>query len=340
MGFIGKIERVSHEGGLLASFTGGSPALNTVMMLTSDSSYVGKVDGVLGTVDEPLIHIAHLDNKVNPESLIDQEIIIRPKKEKSKQSDDRQNRRNNDSGSYQRSERDSFGDRKKFEKRNDSFGQRSNQRNDRRGRNDDNQRNDRYQRRNDGQGERRGHRNNSTFTHNDWDCPECSNSNFSFRENCNKCDAPRPGGGGQSKPRNNGQRDRRNQQNNTYNDWDCPKCSNSNFSFRENCNKCDAPRPGSSGNSRQRSDSRRHGSNDRGRGGPRRDNGGRGGQRSNDRGRGGSRGNDRGQGGQRSNQRGGKPNSQYRKARGKGPNHAHNRPPNEIGFRRARNDDD
>ncbi|MEK9697985.1 MAG: hypothetical protein VW270_19610, partial [Candidatus Poseidoniales archaeon] len=46
MGFIGKIERVSHEGGLLASFTGGSPALNTVMMLTSDSSYVGKVDGV------------------------------------------------------------------------------------------------------------------------------------------------------------------------------------------------------------------------------------------------------------------------------------------------------
>ena len=31
---------------------------------------------------------------------------------------------------------------------------------------------------------------------NDWTCPECNNSNFAFRNACNRCQAPRPGGGG------------------------------------------------------------------------------------------------------------------------------------------------
>ncbi len=227
MTFLGKIERVSHEDGLLASFSGPSPALNSVLMLASDQSYVGKVDGVLGSIDQPLIHIAHLDNKVDPNTLLEQEILIRPKKERVQE--ERSSRE--DRSSFQRDRRDSGRDNRRDGGR-------------------DNRRNDRGDRR---QFDRRDDR---------------TTSKQSFANN----------------------------------DWTCSKCSNSNFAFREKCNKCDAPREGSSGtrNAGHRSESRN--------------------QRPN-------------QGGQQ------KPPQQYRKSRGKGPNHAHNRPPKEIGHRRPKNDD-
>ncbi|MDA0715770.1 MAG: hypothetical protein O3A74_04335 [archaeon] len=340
MTFLGKIERVSHEDGLLASFSGPSPALNSVLMLASDQSYVGKVDGVLGSIDQPLIHIAHLDNKVDPNTLLEQEILIRPKKERVQE--ERSSRE--DRSSFQRDRRDSGRDNRRDGGR-------------------DNRRNDRGDRR---QFDRRDDRTTSkqSFANNDWTCSKCSNSNFAFREKCNKCDAPREGNtasedggrdnrrgdrgndrqfdrrdggrdnrrgdrgndrqfdrrdGGRDNRRDDrgndrqfdrrdgGRDNRRNdrstsKENFAHNDWTCSKCSNSNFSFREKCNKCDAPREGSSGtrNAGHRSESRN--------------------QRPN-------------QGGQQ------KPPQQYRKSRGKGPNHAHNRPPKEIGHRRPKNDD-
>ena len=51
------------------------------------------------------------------------------------------------------------------------------------------------------------------------------------------------------------------------NDWDCPKCQNSNFAFRNECNRCGEPRGGGGG--RGRSDDRRGGRDDRSRGGDR-----------------------------------------------------------------------
>ena len=75
--FEGVIERKSHENGLLASFSGSSPALGSIMILQNSEDYVGKVDSVLCNADDPLIHIAHLDFKADINAMIGQKIIIR-----------------------------------------------------------------------------------------------------------------------------------------------------------------------------------------------------------------------------------------------------------------------
>ena len=54
--FIGRVEKVSHEGGLLVSYTGACPALGSVMV-DSGENYIGKVDGVIGNLNLSLIHI-------------------------------------------------------------------------------------------------------------------------------------------------------------------------------------------------------------------------------------------------------------------------------------------
>ena len=48
--FKGIVEKVSHEGGLLVSYTGACPALGSVMV-DSGETYVGKVDGVIGNLN-------------------------------------------------------------------------------------------------------------------------------------------------------------------------------------------------------------------------------------------------------------------------------------------------
>ena len=75
--FEGVIERKSHENGLLASFSGSSPALGSIMILQNSEDYVGKVDSVLCNADDPLIHIAHLDFKADIDAMIGQKILIR-----------------------------------------------------------------------------------------------------------------------------------------------------------------------------------------------------------------------------------------------------------------------
>ena len=75
--FEGVIERKSHENGLLASFSGSSPALGSIMILQNSEDYVGKVDSVLCNSDDPLVHIAHLDFKADINAMIGQKIIIR-----------------------------------------------------------------------------------------------------------------------------------------------------------------------------------------------------------------------------------------------------------------------
>ena len=81
-------------------------------------------------------------------------------------------------------------------------------------------------------------------------------------------------------------------------DWSCPKCQNHNFAWRDNCNRCEAPKPSGGGRGGDRRDNRggdRRGGGGGYRGGDRRDN--RGGDR-----RGGG-GGDRG--GERRDNRGG-----------------------------------
>ena len=80
--FAGTIESLSHEGGLLVSFTGSSPALESIIINKATGDYIGKVDAVLGNTKAPLAHVAHLDRKLDIPGLVGIEVNIRPKKVK------------------------------------------------------------------------------------------------------------------------------------------------------------------------------------------------------------------------------------------------------------------
>ena len=77
--FKGRVEKVSHEGGLLVSYTGACPALGSVMV-DSGENYIGKVDGVIGNLNNSLVHIAHLDRQANANKMVGLEITIRTRK--------------------------------------------------------------------------------------------------------------------------------------------------------------------------------------------------------------------------------------------------------------------
>ena len=79
--FKATIESISHEGGLMAPFSGSSPALGSIIVNPADGMYIGKIDAVLGNLQSPIAHIAHLDRKIDPNTLIGLE-IIRPKSER------------------------------------------------------------------------------------------------------------------------------------------------------------------------------------------------------------------------------------------------------------------
>ncbi|MGB1354302.1 MAG: zinc finger protein [Poseidonia sp.] len=316
--FTGTVEARSHEGGLLVHFDGSSPALNAIVILAEDGTYIGKVDGVIGNTNHPLAHIGHVDRKLDLDTVMGAQVGIRAKKP--------------------RPERERSNDRNDAPRRDD---RRNNHRSDR---NDSGRDRGSFSRHDSG-GQRRNHYDN--HGDNDWDCPKCNNSNFARRTVCNRCEEPRPGGGGggQRQSRNNDfqRRDRNSgggRETFNDNDWTCPECKNSNFSFRQQCNRCEAPRPGGGGGGGGRSNSRPSGGGggyrDRNSGGDRRGGGGgyrdrnSGGDRrgSSDRGGGGGGYRDRNGGGGR---RGGQGNSSdYRKAKGKRSGHAHNRPPRDL----------
>ena len=87
-----QLRALSHEGGLIAPFTGSSPALGSIIVRIDDGTYIGKIDAVLGSTDSPIAHIAHLDRKMNPNDFIGCEAQIRPKVAKQ---DNRENNRGN-----------------------------------------------------------------------------------------------------------------------------------------------------------------------------------------------------------------------------------------------------
>ena len=326
--FTGTVEATSHEGGLLVHFEGASPALNAIMVRAEDGIYIGKIDGVLGSTDHPLAHIAHVDRNLNIEDLVGIQVTIRPK----------QPRRDDNRRDDRRQGRDK-------DRRNDAW--RDNQRQGRNqnwrngGRRDDRRQHRSQDRRSSFQNA--PHRNGDR-EYNDWTCPQCNNSNFARRNACNRCEAPRPnnGGGGRDNRRQNRGFDRRNdgrrneRQNNqggfrderrqgrgndrrndgrrndrqnrgtfNCNDWTCSKCNNSNFSFRNVCNRCEAPRPGGGGGGSRNNEQR-----------PRQQDRNRSQRRTSD--------------------------SNYRRSRGKRQGHAHNQPPRDFReprkFERKRDD--
>ncbi|MDG1550459.1 MAG: hypothetical protein P8Q95_01910, partial [Candidatus Poseidoniaceae archaeon] len=104
---------MSHEGGLLLSFGGSSPALDSIIIRASDGVYIGKIDGVLGNTDSPMAHVGHIDRKLDLNSLVGEEVTIRPKKpreERYPSSRDRDSRgdgrRDGGRGNFDRGSRD------------------------------------------------------------------------------------------------------------------------------------------------------------------------------------------------------------------------------------------
>ena len=137
MTFEAHIREISHEGGMMAPFTGDAPKLGQVMQLPG-GKWIGKVDTVIGEVSAAVVHITPFRD-VETQLLIGQPVEIAPPKER---------------------QRD-------------------------RGRRDD---------RGSGIPMKQG----------DWSCPKCQNHNFAWRDNCNRCEAPKPSGGGGGRRDNRG----------------------------------------------------------------------------------------------------------------------------------------
>ena len=308
MSFSGNVEKKSHEGGLLVAFEGRAPRLGAMIRVVGGKS-LGRVNTVIGAVDRALIHIHPMHSEVDAASAIGSPVEIAPNERR--QRDDRrggyERRDRRDSGGYQRNDRRG---------RDSGRGHQSGGRGHQSGGRGHQSGGQRYERRDDRSGGDQGNRGG------DWTCPKCKNSNFAFRTECNRCDAKKPEGAGdrsdggrgrdggrghQSGGRGHqsgGQRyERRDDRSggdrgNRGGDWTCPKCKNSNFAFRTECNRCDAKKPEGAGDrsdgGRGRDGGRGHGRKDRGGQG-----GDRGGYRSSDRGgrdggRSEKRGNDRG----------------------------------------------
>ena len=137
MTFEAHIREISHEGGMMAPFTGDAPKLGQVMQLPG-GKWIGKVDTVIGEVSAAVVHITPFRD-VETQLLIGQPVEIAPPKERQR---DRGRREDRGSG--------------------------------------------------------------IPMKQGDWSCPKCQNHNFAWRDNCNRCEAPKPSGGGGDRRDNRG----------------------------------------------------------------------------------------------------------------------------------------
>ena len=238
--FKGRVEKVSHEGGLLVSYTGACPALGSVMVDSSET-YIGKVDGVIGNLENSLVHVAHLDRKANAQGMVGLEITIRSRKPR----DNHRSRDNNHSNDNRRGRND----RQSNERRQRDDRDRGRSWDDRgRGRSRDDRGRGRSRDDRSGSGRDRGdnRRQNENHSRNDWDCGECGNSNFSFRTECNRCGAPKGRGGRSPSKKWNGNDRRAGDRNEApetrAGDWECRKCKKMNFAKRNECFSCRTPK--------------------------------------------------------------------------------------------------
>ena len=197
------IRRISHEGGLLASFSGSAPRLGQTLTLPGGKR-IGRVDTVLGSVDSPLVHIKAYDD-IDPDILIGQPILIAPRPERNDRSDRRGQR---DNRGYQRDRRDNRGgDRRggdsrggqRYDSRDrgdyrSGGDRRAGDRRDNRGGERGNRRDDRGRQHSGGNRQERG----QDILAGDWICPSCKNHNYASRDVCNRgdCTTARPKDGG------------------------------------------------------------------------------------------------------------------------------------------------
>ena len=157
MEFSGKLDRESHEGGLLVSFVGEAPHLGTALE-TTEGTYLGRVDSVIGRVDAALVHVKPTAKDLDVNSIGGATITIQQRQQRG------ETHRNNQRGGWQGGQ-----------DRGNRGGDRGNQR---------------------GRDNRGGNRGNQNQGGNDWECPECRNNNFAWRDTCNRCPTKRPANAG------------------------------------------------------------------------------------------------------------------------------------------------
>ncbi|HIB42002.1 MAG TPA: hypothetical protein EYO44_06050, partial [Candidatus Poseidoniales archaeon] len=150
MEFSGKFDCESHEGGLLVSFVGKAPHLGSALE-TTEGTYLGRVDSVIGRVDAALVHVMPMANGLDVGSIGSATITIQQRQQRE------ETRRDNRQGGWQ-------------------------------GNNDRGNRG--------GRDNRGGNRGNQNQGGNDWECPECHNNNFAWRDTCNRCPTKRPANAG------------------------------------------------------------------------------------------------------------------------------------------------
>ena len=256
MSYTATVLRVTHEGSVLASFDGGVPRLGQ-RLRDSNGTTVGRVDSVIGPIDDPVVNLVILDPHLEAETLIGSTLELAPR--------ERRERRDNGRSRFSRDNRSD----RQFDRRNDRRGgdRRGGDRRDRRRsswgdrRGGDRRGGDRGER-NRSWGDRRIDDKSSRMKPGDWMCPKCNNHNFASKNVCNRsnCDEPKPSGGdrrsqGRSswgdrrgRDRRGGGRKDRNQSEAREGDWTCKQCGNSNFAFRTECNRCGRNKDDSGGN--------------------------------------------------------------------------------------------
>ena len=78
MSFSGRVDRESHEGGLLISFEGRPPRLGARMRVRG-GKILGKVETVLGTIESPLIHVHPLYDGIDSRASVGSPVEIAPR---------------------------------------------------------------------------------------------------------------------------------------------------------------------------------------------------------------------------------------------------------------------
>ena len=107
--FRGNVVRPSHEGGLLISFTGSSPALGSTIE-TEKGTRLGKVDTVLGSIHNPWVHVYPISKGLDVVDVLGENTIIKNKRNLQKSRSRRDNRSSKISRNSQRNERKNHGD--------------------------------------------------------------------------------------------------------------------------------------------------------------------------------------------------------------------------------------
>ena len=227
MSFSGTVSKASHEEGLLIAFEGRAPRLGATIRVVGGKT-LGRVETVIGSVDNPLIHLHPLPNSVDARSAIGSPVEIAP------------------SGRVNRGRQDRRSGESKFRRGRDSRPG-SRRGNDQRGRD-----------------RKFGEDWRSSMKPGDWRCPKCKNHNYANKKVCNRtgCEEPKPRGGGGRDRDSRGYRSSNSggfrDSNMKPGDWRCPKCKNHNYANKKVCNRtgCEESKP-RGGGGRDR-DSRGH----------------------------------------------------------------------------------